>query len=506
MKNILVAAIFLFSQLGMSTEKINKTDVINAKGYHLENETLSSLFLTKEELVHLSDKDKTVYFISMIALSQILEGAQADVMGYSDTIVEPINGKKTSSIYLEKMNSLFATIKNAEAIAPLVIALDIAATAAIEGLIFAGRYVMKKLGGNAVKGALKTVSETLGKSLEEGAAKTNLVRSFVQGSKEAIKASKEAVTLNLKNYKAAMEAVKSAKNPAEAEQLAAVAREAELNWKRANAAFMKNAPDPKKAEAELKKMAQDSKVWAFVKDHWVSVLGGTLAYKGAEAYFKEDTGLSITPSGILAAQEAEAKLDSAGNPAAVMAEKKGCLFGGHPSVWVDFKDGGPVKCTRPAASKSDACPGENGFLCNSYGITLPGVGTALNVCQKLEPRENLTVRCSQDLINTIKSQKAALKDETLLAFTKHLQEQAKQIEAQDGMKDDDGKTTKSIAAYCHNNDAQKDVCEAVNAVLAALKGTEVPKLLAARPPTPAAGAPAGAEGGAPAAGDAGSKN
>ena len=273
MKNIFVAAVFLFSQLGLTAEKAT---TINSNGYHIENEKLSGLILTKEELSNLNDNDKTTYLFSMIALAQIVEAAQGDTMGYDNSL----KNTKTSGLNLNRLNFIASLLPQAQAWGFLVNGAIWLASTEVIGL--AGSYVMKRISGRAIA--------ALGEKTAEAVASTAAAKAMQLGSKEAIAAGKEAVLLNLKNFKTAQEAlaagVKSKASPAQIQKLAAQAKEAELNAKKANYVFRTQGG----TEKELIAMTKESKVWNYIKNNISTFVGGALITHGLDTYMKESTG------------------------------------------------------------------------------------------------------------------------------------------------------------------------------------------------------------------------
>ena len=91
--------------------------------------------------------------------------------------------------------------------------------------------------------------------------------------------------------------------------------------------------------------------------------------------------------------------------------------------------------------------------------------------------------CSQNLLAVIEKKKASVSDDKLAEHQKQLKEVIMRLESNDEMKSETEtkKETKSIYAYCAADSiVQKDECKAINEVLAVLKQTKVPSILAAR--------------------------
>ena len=106
-----------------------------------------------------------------------------------------------------------------------------------------------------------------------------------------------------------------------------------------------------------------------------------------------------------------------------------------------------------------------------------------NFCIEKKSLDDLTIRCSQNLLTVIEKKKASVSDDKLAEHQKQLKEVIMRLESNDEMKSETEtkKETKSIYAYCAADSiVQKEECKAINEVLAVLKQTNVPSILAAR--------------------------
>ncbi len=480
MKNIFVAVIFLMGQFGYSAEKINQ---INAGGFHLENQKLSSLILTKEELNHLNDKDKAEYLFSLIALAQIIEGVQGDVMGYEDIKIQ-----KSASSRSKSLNLFFGTISQANAIAflaPLVgpvgsFILEAAASLAVwEGLRMAGSFVLKKVASRAAASVAEKAA------FKEGVTKVAAAGILKKGSKEAIQAGENLVKAAATKMSKAEAALSANKNPKNKIPLLKDAMEAQRDLDIAKNAFVKGyGGDPKK----LDKMINGSFIQRYItKANIAKLAAAGLIFHGADTLMKETVGSSLTDLAGAYASETTPPIDK--KTIESKKEKgKSCIFGGHPSVWKDFGEAG-VKCTRPSISKSDSCKGENQFLCASYGITLAEGSVDSELCIEKLPLDDLTIRCSSKFKETVTKKKATVNADKLDEYQGQLKEVIARLESEDEMRDEQGKT-KSIAVYCKDGSVdQENECKAIMDVLAVLKQTGHPTIVAVRP-SDAANAPA----------------
>lgn len=477
MKNIFVAVIFLFSQIGMTAQKAK---LINSSGFHIENGTFSSLVLSSEEISHLSDKDKTEYLFSMIALAQILESAQSDKMGYDESGIS----KKTTFNDSKIIQLLEASISKSQALlflGPMAsFALEaVGSMAAWEALKAGFKFVAKKAAARALAAGEKKAAESAGK-----VAASNIL---TKGSKEALQAGETLVKNAASRMKAADAAVKGNKDPKKKAVLLKEAMEAEHDLGLAKNAFVNGyGGDPKK----LGKLINGSLFERYITNANIAKLTvAGLAFEGALGIYKGAEGGD--PSDI-AEGSAAAALTAAELKAGDSKQEKGksCLFGGHPSKWKDFGPVEKIKCTRPPESRAAGCDGANEFQCPDYGVTLVEGSIQSALCMKeIGSLNDLTVRCSKMLLDIVSKKKAVVEKEKNEKYFKEFAEVAKRIEVTPTMTNEDGKP-KSIFQYCAaDSSVQKAECGAITEVLAALKQTGVPKVLAARPAAAPVGAP-----------------
>lgn len=477
MKNIFVAAVFLFSQLGLTAEKM---DQINAKGYHLENEKFSSLILTKEELSHLSNKDKAEYLFSIIALTHILEIAQSEKMGYEEEGIQ----KKTTVNDSKILQLLEVSVPKSNAF-----------------WLAAGGIILEGIGGlvvwEAVKGTFKYVTSKaaarVAAGMVEKKAGTELAlvgatSGAAKGSKAAIQEGEEFLKRFAKKATSADTALKANTDPKKKMILLKEAMEAEKALNFAKDSFVKDfGGDPKK----VSKLVDGSLFSRYVTiENTAKIALAGLAITGAATLAKTAVGGDPTDIAI-GSSDTAARTVAADLKAGDSKQEKGksCIFGGHPSRWKEFPEVG-IKCTRPDSSRSESCKGDNQFLCADYGITLAEGSIQAELCIDKAPLDNLTVRCTEKLHAVLEKKKALLNPDKLVAHQKEIKEIIAKIEDSPSMKDEEGKT-KSIFQYCDAKpDAQKTECAAIQGVLAALKQTGVPNVIAARATTPVTAPPA----------------
>lgn len=475
MKNILVAAVFLFSQLGFTAEKANQVKTTKAKTaqtqakkkFQIEDLTFSGLLLTKDEFMHLSDKDKTIYIFSMIAMSQILEGSQQMQMGYQDKVVTAENNTIKS---FEKYTALIDILMpHANAWGPL---------------IQLGARLLPMLGRAA--GWVATAAETGGaKAAAKLASKTGTL------SKEALqKMSGTAKSAAEKLSKAEADLLKaSKKSPGSS-------RAAKLEYDKAHSALAKEKQAFLAAggtEAEFMTAVKGSGLKRFIAGTARAtpmLAGGYLAYIGLDTKTLEKFGFSIGKmiddnlmapienwlfgtdlSGPAVLTEDQIKALKAGDSS--KAADKACLFGGIPSKWT--VQGEEILCTRPAEASNENCKKEDGkFQCPNYGFKLASGTIDASLCIDTVKTANLTVRCAGTLKAVIEAKAATLDSEDALTdLRKGFGAMIAGLEANDRMKNDDGKT-KSIFEYCMaDNVAQKEECGAIQEVIGFLKTSDI---------------------------------
>lgn len=491
MKNIFVAAIFLFSQLGMTAEKAKpaaatqakkiatkdkKSKNAKTKKFTMEDLTFSGLLLTKQEFIHLSENDKKAYILSMIALGQVIEGSQRFHMGYDykmpktsqrDEAVDSTSSKYASLFYL--------VVPQAEAWGPLI-------SGAIRMLGVAGSWVMTKVPAFAAK---------------KGAPLTEQMSLALAPTKEALKTMTKAVSEKAKAVVAAkdqyMKALKKNSDPTKE-----LKEKADLE--KAQAALMAEKDEFIKGGGTLEQFTKASNesglkkvlMWPF-RNKASLVTGGLAAY-GADTLLLEKTGLSVEKlfdKVGLAVENWVSGTDLSG-PGAMTLEQlkagdsakdkgKNCLFGGIPSLWTEFATG-EIKCTRPAESMSESCRQEDGkFLCSNHGIKLAEGSTDKSLCLDLIAVDNLTVRCTKALTAILEVQvRFADSDVAAESIQKNLGEVLASLEARDRMKNAEGKT-KSIYEYCMADSVtQTEECGAIKEIIAYLKTTDVMKLYETR--------------------------
>lgn len=496
MKNIFVAAIFLFSQLGFTAEKVKQT---KPQKFQIENLTFSKLLLTKEEIIHLSEDDKKAYLISMIALGQILEGSQRFHMGYEDTVITTEN-KMNPKIISDKYAVIFSVLfPQAYAFWGLVL------SRAAPLLARAGAWVATR--------AAPTVASGTQLAFEFGP------------SKKAMAEMLKLATENAKKLKDAQEAlVKAMKNnlgskvPLKEEDAVVKAREA----LRAQAEAFKAAGGDMKQFDKATSESGLKKIFMGVYRNKTNLVGGGLAAYGADNLLIENTGTSfeklieeVYDKSSTTVEHWLSGTDMSGpgipTPEQMKALKAGdsskaagktCLFGGVPSVWKDFADKG-IKCTRPSESSNENCKREDGkFQCSNYGIKLASGAIDKDLCIETGKLDNLTVRCASTL-KTVLETKSTMVDsvEVAAAVQQNFAQVIASLEARDRMKNEKGET-KSIFEYCAADSVeQKDECGAIREVLGFLKSTDVVKIYESRvalakatPAAPTAGTPEAGQG------------
>jgi hypothetical protein len=466
MKNLMMAVVFLFSQVGYSFEKPN---LINSKGYHLENEKLSSLILSKEEFSHLTDKEKSTYMFSLIALDQFVEAAQMGVAGYADSnqVI------KSSSHGYEKIELFFSSLNQAHALAPLAVGAGwfLLETAAGLAIVAGAKAIVKKM---TVKALEKTPS--LGKVAAGSIARKLEAEGIKKGSKEAVQIGEDVVKAAVKRRQLTDQLFKANRDPKKRDALLKEAVDAEKDFKNASWLFTGTYGGSAKALAQLTK---EGGLTSYLTKKNLAILtaAGFTTY-GVNTAMVEALGLSPTglASGLF---ESASDADKAGDSS--KSAGKSCVFGGHPSVWKNFD--GQVACTRPEASKSSQCNGDNQFLCQSYGITLAEGSLDSELCIQKMKLDDLTVRCSQKLLSVLdeKKIKAKVNEDKFHEFEKQLKEVLVRLEKTPSMTDEEGHT-KTIMSYCAaENVAQVDECSAIKHILSFLKDTHYPTVLAARP-------------------------
>jgi hypothetical protein len=162
-------------------------------------------------------------------------------------------------------------------------------------------------------------------------------------------------------------------------------------------------------------------------------------------------------------------------------KSKTCLFGGIPSYWKDFGEAG-IKCTRPDESSNENCKKEDGnFQCPSHSIELSKGSIDKELCIKTISYDDITIRCTKTLLQTLGSKKASIKAEEEEAFLKGLKEVYDSLLANDRMKDESGEHPKSIFAYCAADSvAQVKECSAIQEVLTLLKTAGIESIYQAR--------------------------
>ncbi len=510
MKNILVAVVFLFSQMGYSAQKRNPAE---SKKTDLENRTFSELILTKDEIIHLNEEDQTKYLFSMIALAQIVEGSQRFHMDYEDKFPRKDSSEVGSPSDSKYSNLLKLTIPQAQAFIQM---LAVRALVVMEPLMAnAARWVSTRvataMAGRA--GAVVAVSEPqIAMDTIQAGARVLVTK------KGAIEAATKTALENAQKLKEAEKAIEvAAKNKAGF-------AEAGKNYERAKDTVFR-ADKERFLEAggnekQFEKIVNDSgikKVFMWTNKNKVNLVTSGFAGYGADVLAKDKLGMSLTemlensavsayhmivpgtglslPAGknpkVLATAAVASAVAISGTTTPSTKETeiadskkekdKTCLFGGVASFWKEF-DGGVIKCTRPTLGSNETCKGEDGFFkCPDYGIKLTVGSLDSNICIPTYSLNDLTVRCSKSLMTVLKTKKASVDPTTMADYIqKNFGEVIKQIESGDHMKDLDGKT-KSIIAYCSAKSLeQKDECAAIREVLAVLKDTNAPSLIAAR--------------------------
>ncbi len=503
MKNIFIAAIFLFSQIGMTAEKSNqnsktKTKFSQAetkKKFQIEDLTFSGLLLTKDEFVHLSEQDKVIYIYSMMAMTQLLESAQQMQMGYQDKILTT----QSENLKSEKYSKLFELIIPSAQANPLI------------GIVL-------RVGAAALP-ALRSVAMRFAAVAESGGAKAAQKLAERSGT-----ISKEALQKLSGEAKVAAENVAKAKNAlakvgkrgsanVTAETEALLKASAELESKRL--AFATAGATPKQFAVAIEGSGLKRMIVGTVKA--APALGaGYLAWTGADTLLVEKYGLSMNKfidenisvpfsnwlagtdlSGPAVLTEEKIKSMKAGDSS--KAPEKECLFGGIQSKWVDFGDKG-ILCTRPAAASNENCKQEDGkFQCPNYGFNLASGSINGSLCIDTVKSENLTIRCVSTLKAVIEAKAATLDAEDAITdLRKNYGAVIAGLEGNIRMKKQDGET-KSILEYCMaDNVDQKNECGAIQEILAFLKTSDIKpifetrvQLAAAKSETPAAGTPAG---------------
>ncbi len=486
MKNIILTVIFLFSQIGHTSQKLN---TISSKTYHLENETFSSLILTKEELIHLSVDDKTKYLFSMIALAQILEGSQRYQMSY-----EGEDAADQSSIKKSSQHQIFKwfNILNPEAkafIFPILARLGLGTM-----LTKAGTYVVEKgaaalAAREAAKKAVIAVSEPrlAMDSIKEGSR-------LLVTQKGAMEAAKKVVIENAQKLKKAEEVLVKATNEKKGVDVAW--KDYEKIKKTVHTTDQERFLAVGGSKKEFAGLLEESKIksifmWPF-RNKTNLVVGGLATY-GADNILLEKTGSSaadllqnakVSVSQFISGTDASGPGQQRPEPVSASDTKKekdkSCLFGGTPSVWKDFGDG-DLKCTRPKISDNSNCKKEDGqFQCPNYGVTLASGSIDKELCLPTFKLDDLTVRCSKALQNVIETKKASIEEKDLDQFGRSLKEAITSLEANDRMKDEAGQT-KSISVYCQaKSNEQIKECEAIKEVIAVLKTTDIQKIYATR--------------------------
>jgi len=501
MKNILVAAIFLFSQLGMTAEKANQV-----KKFEIENLTFSQLLLTKEEIIHLNQKDQATYVFGMIALAQIIEGSQRYHMGYEDTVVTAQQENLKEAISAKYAN-LFAVLfpqANAFVIPLIVGALEVTAGA----LARSAAWVAARAAIPAAREGLKKGAQMAFEFVPSKATLASMT-SKVAESSQKFKAAQEAM----------FKALKKSPGKTDLKEVAAFT-EAKTALEAEKAAFTTGGG----TTAQLEKAIAGSglkRIFSLgnLKDMAVS----SLAFYGADTMLKDATGFSpmdsitkLAISGFTSVKDWITGTDISGpgmvTPEQIKALKAGdssraigktCIFGAIPSMWIDKGGAGPV-CTRPAEASNENCKKEDGkFQCPNHGFKLVSGTIDASLCIDTVKTDNLTVRCSNTL-RAILEAKAATLDSTEAAtgLQKNFGEVLKGLEARDRMKNDKGET-KSIFEYCMaDNVEQKEECGAIKEVLGLLKTTDVKKIYETRVQLaqvePAAAKPAAPAGSTPA--------
>lgn len=477
---------------------------------HVERGTFSSLVLTADEFKNLSSDDRTIYILSMIALTQILETSQNMVM---DKVDQGHTAQMTNPWYRLWYQTL---IHKAEAIWGLLLSVG-GRVLPFASRMFAGtaRYATVAAEGIGAKGAQMAEKAVLAKEAATAA----------KAAKAAVKAEKAAVKTAAAEAKSATKAAATET----ASLLANAKKEAEVSaklLKEAEAALKKTKPgsaEYKQAETSLKD--------AFVK-HQVDVReflkkGGTMdeAYKmwgsagGMSARLRSlrnfalgvgvtvaadkaiDMYLMEAPTPEQAAKEAGAPQSAGispkigGDVAGAESKKEAaetdighsCLFGLHRSVWTN--QNGRVLCTRPAASRTPTCDGED-FQCPTMGLSDDNGSIAKNLCIKKNPLKDLTANCSEALKKILTTQKTEFKE--VADYEKFRQDLLAYLASKEGMKDDDGKE-RSIAEYCTTESLiQREECKAINTVAKTINetgaGEQIAKREVAQAEVPAAAA------------------
>lgn len=506
MKNIFVAAIFLFSQLGFTAEKANLVKANKAKTaqaetkkkFQIEDLTFSELLLTKEEMVHLSDQDKVVYIYSMMALTQILEGSQQMQMDYKDEVVTAQSEKLNQNFAPGKYSNVFQIlIANAQA-NPIVMGIAAIGARALPYLARVAGWVSTAAEVGGTKAAAKVASKV-------GTMSKDVLKKMSGSAKDAAE----------KLSKAEANLIKTAKsNPGNS-------RVAKLEYDKAHSVLAKERQAFLAAggtEAEFTTAIKGSSLKRFIAGTARAtpmLAGGYLASIGLDTMTQEKYGFSIGKfideklmapienwltgtdlSGPAVLTEEQIKALKAGDSS--KAVDKACLFGGIQSKWVN--QGDAIRCTRPPEASNENCKKEDGkFQCPNYGFNLKSGAINASLCIDTVKTENLTVRCSEILRATIEAKAATLdSDDALNDIRKNFGTMIAGLEANDRMKDDNGKT-KSIFQYCMaDNVAQEKECGAIREVLAFLKSSDIKPILETRvqlaankPAAPVEGTPAG---------------
>jgi hypothetical protein len=474
--------------------------------YRLEQGTFSSLFIKPAQFAELSKADRTVYFMSILSLMQIIEISQSRVM---KKVNSPTHSARTKAELLHKWYELWfekAYAGIADDIQKHYFQALASVTSRIAGVGNAVQVYFNTTSASATESAAKLEINTLNAQAVKARAESE--RASAANEAIAIRAAKEDAFASIKAWVAAEKAFKKTSQVSAADSdtyknskknLDDASEKVSTRVNRLITASPSKKEESKKQLADMMAKSGMAKVNLPIKDadgktagdaaamdflNFVekaantSGLGQPVVAQAASNTEVSVAGAAKTPKGKAAATAAAAADEKSEDQEAGGA----CLFGGRPSVWKD--QGGTINCTRP---KGSAC-GAGNFQCQTYGLQTEKGPIDSDLCISLMPLDDLTIRCSRELKKVVNNKTANRETDAFNKAYEELYELVKDIEESPQMKDEDGQT-QTIGGYCKKGPPnQMAECAAMMEVVAAIRSTKAGTIIAANQETEKANA------------------
>ncbi len=477
MKLILQSVLILFVGINaFAVPKITKVSDVPFKNY----------FLSYEDLAALSETERSEYLLSLQAFRTVLELSQSTHLekASSNATLDSQQPNYFASIY-KKLDLYLATeTQKANANPLLRLAwLGLSRAAPLFENSFAGltKYASRFTGFTGTKAASATATrasslaaaelKTAGKAAEKVAAKFGLeaathtdliaMRGLANEIKAAAKAGDHIKAGELTGkFKTLLANIES--DPAKAAKIEAFMKKAGMK------AGLMTGGKFLAPTAVIEGMFNWDKLTEMFDQTPDSVKEAVLTAAHATQ--------SAVDSGVAAIETA---LDPDGKPVLAGGYKpkadNGCIYGLWTSTWV--VKGKKSYCTRPKESMPEDCNGEF-FMCPNMGAAAEGVSNKTLFCIKAEPKENISVRCSNNFKAKLAANQLKMSQDAYDRIIKSLQ-----------FKGDQGSLT--LAKYCEGaSTMQGSECGALLEIEKIYKETKIGDLVVANANAAAATLPA----------------